>query len=76
MGKPKKVVAKSVVAEEAPSVVAPVVVAPESFLVRWRGGEGVFATKGEADFAVSTHVDAHIVPGGKAIERDRFGQIV
>lgn len=86
-GRAKKIVTKDVDVIEAPLVVvAPVEIAKEDikpsavvptiFLVRWTGGEEVFKTKSEADFAVRTRVGAHIVPGGVPLKRDQFGQIV
>lgn len=48
------------VAEE----VAPVTVkpsAPESYLVRWVGGEERFDSKSKAEFAASTHKGGYIV---------------
>lgn len=49
---------------------------PESYLVRWKGGEEVFTSKSQADFAVNTRVDAYIVPDAKSIVKDKFGHIV
>lgn len=34
---------------------------PESYLVRWNGGEEVFATKAQAVFAANTHTGGYIV---------------
>ena len=49
---------------EEKQVVVPVVekvVEPESYLVRWSGGEEVFTSKAKAEFAANTHKGGYIV---------------
>ena len=58
---------KSVAVEETPSVVVPApeevveVKAPQTFLVRWLGGEERFDTLARAQFCASTHKGGYIV---------------
>lgn len=59
----KEKVEKSVDVVEIPSVVIPEseVKSAKVFTVKWKGGEEVFKSFGEAEFAVRTRVGGYIV---------------
>lgn len=60
--KEKKLVVDVVETPSEDVVVAPEVAsAPESYLVRWTGGEERFASKSMAEFAAKTRKGGHIV---------------